>query len=161
MAIDIFMRIDGITGESKDAHHKNWIDVHNFTWGASQPNTLTTGGGGGAGKVNFQDLKVTAAIDKAAPTILKHSAIGRHIPKLEISVCKAGGEQIEYSRITLDDVMVTGVEFDGSKNNEVLWVTYSFQAVKIKTQYWEQTERGGKGPETQMGYDIKQNKATT
>lgn len=71
------------------------------------------------------------------------------------------GEQIEYSRITLDDVMVTGVEFDGSKNNEVLWVTYSFQAVKIKTQYWEQTERGGKGPETQMGYDIKQNKATT
>ena len=155
------MRIDGITGESKDAHHKNWIDVHNFTWGASQPNTLTTGGGGGAGKVNFQDLKVTAAIDKAAPTILKHSAIGRHIPKLEISVCKAGGEQIEYSRITLDDVMVTGVEFDGSKNNEVLWVTYSFQAVKIKTQYWEQTERGGKGPETQMGYDIKQNKATT
>ena len=161
MAIDIFMRIDGITGESKDAHHKNWIDVHNFTWGASQPNTLTTGGGGGAGKVNFQDLKVTAAIDKAAPTILKHSAIGRHIPKLEISVCKAGGEQIEYSRITLDDVMVTGVEFDGSKNNEVLWVTYSFQAVKIKTQYWEQTERGGKGPETQMGYDIKQNKATS
>lgn len=161
MAIDIFMRIDGITGESKDSHHKNWIDVHNFTWGASQPNTLTSGGGGGAGKVNFQDLKVTAAIDKAAPTILKHSAIGRHIPKLEISVCKAGGEQIEYSRITLDDVMVTGVEFDGSKNNEVLWVTYSFQAVKIKTQYWEQTERGGKGPETQMGYDIKQNKATT
>ena len=161
MALDIFMRIDGITGESKDAHHKNWIDVHNFTWGASQPNTLTTGGGGGAGKVNFQDLKVTAAIDKAAPTILKHSAIGRHIPKLEISVCKAGGEQIEYSRITLDDVMVTGVEFDGSQNNEVLWVTYSFQAVKIKTQYWEQTERGGKGPETQMGYDIKQNKATT
>lgn len=54
MAIDIFMRIDGITGESKDAHHKNWIDVHNFTWGASQPNTLTTGGGGGAGKVNFK-----------------------------------------------------------------------------------------------------------
>ena len=123
--------------------------------------TSRQGGGGGAGKVNFQDLKVTAAIDKAAPTILKHSAIGRHIPKLEISVCKAGGEQIEYSRITLDDVMVTGVEFDGSKNNEVLWVTYSFQAVKIKTQYWEQTERGGKGPETQMGYDIKQNKATT
>lgn len=161
MAIDIFMRIDGVTGESKDAHHKNWIDVQNFTWGATQPNTLTTGGGGGAGKVNFHDLKVTAPIDKAAPTILKHSAIGRHIPKLEISVCKAGGEQIEYSRITLDDVMVTGVEFDGQKTNEVLWVTYSFQAVKLKTQYWEQTERGGKGPETQMGYDIKQNKATT
>lgn len=158
MAIDIFLKIDGISGESKDAGHKDWIDVHNFTWGASQPATLTTGGGGGAGKVNFQDLKVTAAIDKAAPTILKHSAIGRHIPKVEISVCKAGGEQIEYSRTTLEDVMVTGVEFVGSKENEVLYVNYSFQAVKIKNQYWEQTERGGRGAETQMGYDIKQNK---
>ena len=55
--------------------------------------------------------------------------------------------------------MVTGVEFIGSKDNEVLYVNYSFQAVKIKNQYWEQTERGGRGAETQMGYDIKQNKA--
>ena len=55
--------------------------------------------------------------------------------------------------------MVTGVEFVGSKDNEVLYVNYSFQAVKIKNQYWEQTERGGRGAETQMGYDIKQNKA--
>lgn len=160
MAIDIFLKIDGINGESKDSNHKEWIDVQDFTWGASQPATLTSGGGGGAGKVNFQDLKVTAAIDKSAPIILKHSAIGRHIPKLEISVCKAGGEQIEYSRITLEDVIVTGVEFEGSKSNEVLFVNYSFQAVKVKNQYWEQTERGGRGPETQMAYDIKLNKST-
>lgn len=158
MAIDIFLKIDGIAGESKDAHHKNWIDVRNVNWAATQPATLTSGGGGGAGKVNFHDLKVTAAIDKSAPTILKHSANGRHIPKLEVSICKAGGEQVEYSRITLEDVIVTAVEFVGSQENEVLMVNYSFQAVKVKKQYWEQTERGGKGPETQMGYNIKENK---
>lgn len=161
MAIDIFLKIDGISGESKDANHKDWIDVDNFSWGASQPATLTSGGGGGAGKVNFQDLKVNAALDKAAPTILKHSAIGRHIPKLEISVCKAGGEQIEYSRITLEDVIVTGVEFVGAQENEVVLVNYSFQAVKVKQQYWEQTEKGGRGAEVQMAYDIKLNKATS
>lgn len=160
MAIDIFLKVDGVSGESKDSNHRDWIDVIDFNWGASQPATLTTGGGGGAGKVNFQDLKITAAIDKAAPTILKHSAIGRHIPKIEVSICKAGGEQIEYSRITLEDVIVTGVEFVGSKDAEVLFVNYAFQAVKVKNQYWEQTERGGKGPETQMAYDVKLNKAT-
>ena len=159
MAIDIFLKIDGINGESKDSNHKDWIDVQDFSWGAIQPATLTSGGGGGAGKVNFEDLNVTAAIDKAAPIILKNSAIGRHIPKLEISVCKAGGEQIEYSRITLEDVLVTAVEFVGSKANEVLFVNYKFQGVKVKSQYWEQTERGVRGAETQMAYDIKLNKS--
>ena len=160
MAIDIFLKIDGVSGESKDSNHKDWIDVRDFTWGADQPATLTSGGGGGSGKVNFQDLKVTAAIDKAAPTILKHCSTGYHLTKIELSVCKAGGEQIEYSRVTLEDAIVTGVEYVGSESNEVLYVNYSFQAAKVKSQYWEQTERGGKGAETQTAYDIKLNKAT-
>ncbi|MFC6051689.1 type VI secretion system tube protein Hcp [Acinetobacter portensis] len=33
MAIDIFLKIDGINGESKDSNHKDWIDVQDFSWG--------------------------------------------------------------------------------------------------------------------------------
>ena len=93
---------------------------------------MTSGGGGGAGKVNFNDLTVVAAIDKAAPTILKNCATGQHLSKVEISVCKAGGEQIEYSRTTLEDVLVTGVKFIGVQDNDALKMRYSFQAAKVK-----------------------------
>lgn len=158
MALDMFMRIDGVNGESKDANHKEWTDIKSFTWGAEQPGSMNTGGGGGAGKVNFDDLTVIAAIDKAAPTVLKNCATGQHFNKVEISICKAGGAQIEYSRTTLEDVLITSVKFVGAKENEALLMEYSFQAAKVKNQYWEQTDKGTKGAEVQMGFDVKQNK---
>ena len=95
MALDMFMRIEGVSGESKDSNHKSWTDIQSFSWGAEQPGSMSSGGGGGAGKVNFDDLTVVAAIDKAAPTVLKNCSVGQHLGKIEISVCKAGGNQVE------------------------------------------------------------------
>lgn len=158
MAIDMFMKVEGVSGESKDANHKDWTNVDSFEWGAIQPGSMTSGGGG-AGKVNFNDLTVIAAIDKSTPTILKNCATGQHLSKVEVSVCKAGGEQIEYSRTTLEDVLVTAVKFIGAQENDVLKIQYSFQAAKVKNQYWEQTDKGSKGAEVQMAFNIKENKS--
>ncbi len=83
----MFMKVEGVNGESKDSNHKDWTNIESFDWGAEQPGSMTSGGGGGAGKVNFNDLTVVAAIDKAAPTILKNCATGQHLSKVEISVC--------------------------------------------------------------------------
>ncbi len=33
MAVDYFLKIDGIAGESTDDKHKEWIDVLSFSWG--------------------------------------------------------------------------------------------------------------------------------
>ena len=115
-------------------------------------------GGAGVGKVAFQDLNIVAKIDKCYPAVLKHCATGKHLGKVEISLCKAGGSQIEYAKIELTDVLVTSVTVSGTSSSESTVVNYSFQASKIKTQYWEQTTQGGKGAESQMGFDIKQNK---
>ena len=47
MAVDMFIKIDKIDGESKDAKHKNEIDVLSWSWGASQSGSFHVGGGGG------------------------------------------------------------------------------------------------------------------
>ena len=158
MAIDMFMKVEGAAGESQDSNHKGWTDISSFAWGATQPNTMSSGGGGGAGKVSFHDLNVVASIDKSYPAVLKHCAGGKHLSKVEISACKAGGTQIEYAHITLTDVLVTHVEVTGASSQEVVLVNYSFQAAEVKTQYWEQTNQGSKGAESQMGWKIKENK---
>ena len=159
MAIDMFLKIEGVSGESKDTNHKDWTDLESFDWGADQSGSMSSGGGGGAGKVNFNDLTVVCAIDKAAPTILKNCAVGQHISKVEVSVCKACGTQIEYSRTTLEDVLVTSVKFIGAQDSDVLKIRYAFQAAKVKTQYWEQSDKGSKGAEVQMAFNIKENKS--
>jgi len=158
MAIDMYLKVEGVKGESKDSNHTGWIDINSFSWGASQPGNMSVGGGGGAGKVNFNDLSVNAKIDKAVTAILKNCASGKHLAKVEVSVAKAGGTQVEYTRITLEDVLVTSVQFVGSEHDDTLGVTYAFQASKVKQQYWEQSASGGKGAETSAGWDIKGNK---
>ncbi|HGM6861647.1 Hcp family type VI secretion system effector [Serratia rubidaea] len=158
MAIDTFLKVEGVTGESHDSNHKNWIDVLSFTWGASQPGNMAVGGGGGTGKVNYRDLEVQALIDKATPAILKFCSSGKHVNKVEVSICKAGGNQVEYSRIVLEDVLVTLADFTGVGHTDNILVKYRFQASKVNLHYWEQTDKGTKGAETKSGWDIKQNK---
>ena len=158
MAIDMFLKVDGVTGESKDSNHTGWTDITSFNWGANQPGNMSVGGGGGAGKVNFADLSVNALIDKSTTAILKNCASGKHISKIELSVCKAGGTQIEYARITLEDVLVSKIDYTGAANGDTLTVNYAFQAAKVKQQYWEQSSSGGKGAESSAGWNIKENK---
>ncbi|ANB74045.1 type VI secretion system secreted protein Hcp [Burkholderia sp. GAS332] len=158
MSVDMYMRVDGVTGESKDANHKGWTDIQSYSWGAAQPGSMATGSGGGIGKVSFNDLLVETFIDKAAPAVLKFCANGKHLPKVEISVCKAGGSQIEYLRITLSEVLVTSVQQGAAKGSEAVNVTYAFQAAKVRKQYWEQTDQGTRGGESVLAWDIKENR---
>jgi len=158
MAIDMFMKVDGVTGESKDSNHTGWTDITSFSWGASQPGNMSVGGGGGAGKVSFEDLSVTALIDKSVTAILKNCASGKHLSKVELSICKAGGTQVEYVKITLEDVLITTVHYTGADTEDTVGITYGFQASKIKQQYWEQSSSGGKGAEISAGWNIKENK---
>lgn len=158
MSIDMFMRVDGASGESKDSNHVGWTDISSFTWGATQPGNMGVGGGGGAGKVAFNDLTVVAPIDKSTPALLKYCSSGKHLPTVELSVCKAGGSQIEYAKIILTEVLVTSIDYTGAKTGDVLGVTYTFQAAQVKQQYWEQTAQGSKGAEISAAWDIKQNR---
>ena len=59
MAVDMFLKLDDVKGESKDSKHKEEIDVLAWSWGLSQSGSAHQGGGGGAGKVAVQDISLT------------------------------------------------------------------------------------------------------
>src|SRR5215475_6089574 len=101
MAVDMFMKIAGIAGESKDKSHKGEIDVLAWSWGASQSGTTHEGSGGGAGKANFQDISFTKYIDKGSPALLTRLAKGTHIVDATLVVRKAGDKPLEYLTLKL------------------------------------------------------------
>jgi len=158
MSSNAFLKIDGISGESKDAAHKGWIDVESFDFGAIQPSNMASGGGGGAGKVKYDDLAIFTYVDKATPTLFKYASNGKHISKVELSIHKAGGDSIEYLRIVLEEVIITEARYNGTLSQSKVPVLYKFSAAQIKHQYWEQTDKGGKGSEVSAGWSIKENK---
>ncbi len=119
-----------------------------------------SGSGGNAGKASFNDLVVAAYMDKGAPAIIKNCANGKHLSTVEISACKTGGTQVEFMRVTLQEVLVTSAQVAGIDPGDVadrLMMHYGFQAAKVKKQYWQQNDNGGKGAEVTVGWNIKEN----
>ncbi|QKJ86552.1 type VI secretion system tube protein Hcp [Paramixta manurensis] len=143
---DLFLKVHNVTGESKDANHPAWINIHAYTWGVTRS-------GNGPGMVNYHNLMVRTTIDKSTPALMLFASNGNRIRKAELSACKAGDGQIEYYRITLENVMVSEVLFDDSGLETE--VEYEFQAETVKLQYWEQHALGGRGAETRAGWNIK------
>ena len=83
MAVDYFLKIEGIEGESHDDKHKNEIDLQSWSWGETQTGTHSAGGGGGAGKVDMQDFHFVMAHNKASPKLMLACASGEHDPQCD------------------------------------------------------------------------------
>jgi len=159
MAQDIFLKIDGIDGESQDDKHKNEIEVLNWNWEISQESSMHAGSGGGAGKASVADLWFQHGIDRASPNLMKYALTGKHIDQAVLVMRKAGGNPLEYLKITMNDVLVTRVKPSGSKNGEeksLEEVSLSF--AKVKQEYVVQNAQGGSGGAVTASYDIKGNK---
>lgn len=158
MAVDMFLKIKGVEGESGDDKHKNEIDVLAWSWGVSQSASSHTGGGGGSGKANFQDISVTKYLDSSSNKLLRLCSTGEHIPESLLTIRKAGTEQQEYLKITLSDCIVASVSTGGSGGEDRLTENVSINFSKVKFEYWPQKPDGSLGGVQPFEYDIKANK---
>lgn len=157
MAVDMFMKIATIEGESVDGTHKKEIDVLAWSWGMSQSGTTHTGGGGGAGKVNVQDLSFTKYVDSASHALILATCKGTHIPEATLVVRKAGDKPLEYIKITMSDLLVTSVSTGGSGGEDRLTENVTLNFAKVKFEYDPQGKKGaGEGVKT-AAWNIAEN----
>ena len=160
MPTDYLLEIDGIKGESKDSKHPDTIEIQSFSWGASNPGSSGTGGGGGAGKVFFQDLNFTAAVNKASPTLAQACANGQHYKKAQLYVRKQGDHQQDYYVIVLEDFLVSSYQSSGSPHGaDVAPVDqFTLNFGKIRFEYKMQKDDGSLEPPVTATWNLKENK---
>jgi len=156
MAVDYFLKIDGIDGESKDAKHKNEIDIESFSWGETQLGTSHAGGGSGGGKVSMQDVHfVSKYLSKATPKLFLACATGEHIKKAVLVCRRAGKDQQEYLKWTFSDLLVSSYQTSGHGGGDGLPnEQFSLNFTKIEVEYKEQKPDGTLGGATPAGYDV-------
>src|SRR5271163_751857 len=109
MAVDMFLKLNGVKGESKDKVHTKEIDVLAWSWGMSNSGTAHVGGGAGSGKVNVQDITISKYVDSSSPKLILACCNGTHYANGQLTVRKAGGNPVEYIKVKLETVMITGV----------------------------------------------------
>src|SRR5438128_11888840 len=119
-AVDYFLKLKGIDGESADAKHKGEIDVESWSWGESQSGTGHFGGGSGAGKVQMQDFHFVMKVNKASPKLLLACATGQHIKEATLTCRKAGKDQQEYLKFKFNDLLISSYQTGGSGHSDVV-----------------------------------------
>jgi len=159
-AVDYFLKLDGIDGESQDSKHKNEIDLLSWSWGETQAGTFQEGGGGGAGRVSMQDFNFVMRANKASPKLLLACATGEHIKSALLTCRKAGKEQQEYLQIKFDGCIVSSFQTGGSGGSDIVPCDQiSLNFAKIEYQYKEQKLDGTLGGAIKAIYDLQQRKA--
>ena len=156
MAVDYFLKIDGIDGESKDAKHKNEIDIQSFSWGETQVGTGHAGGGSGGGKVSMGDVQFNSKyLSKASPKLFLSCATGEHLKKAVLVCRRAGKDQQEYLNWTFTDVLISSYHTSGQEGGDSLPTeSFSLNFTKIEIEYKEQKPDGSLGGSTKAGYHV-------
>jgi type VI secretion system secreted protein Hcp len=158
MAVDFFLKLDGIDGESLDDKHKNEITVMSFSWGASQTTSVSGSGGSGAGKASLADLSIMKNYDAASAPMYKALLLGTHIKTGVLTAVKSGGDGSPFLTISLGEIFITSIQISGSSEIPMESVSMSYNT--IKTQYGQQDETGKLNTKAAITYDLKANKVS-
>ncbi|MCB1916905.1 MAG: type VI secretion system tube protein Hcp [Rhodocyclaceae bacterium] len=157
MAIDSFLKLGDIKGESKDKEFKDCIDVLAWSWGMSQSGSMHIGGGGGSGKCSVNDLSVTKYVDSSTPNLMQKCMTGKHYDEATLSVRKAGDKPLVYLTIKMTDVLITSVSTGGSGGEDRLTENATLNFAKVKVEYTPQEKTGAGGGKINVTYNIEEN----
>ena len=156
-AVDYFLKLEGIDGESTSETHKDWIEIDSYSWGMSNSGSMAAGGGGGAGKVSFSSLRLMTPISKASPKLFEACATGKHFPTATLTLVDSERRGLEFMKVTLSDVIISSYKTTGTSGQAPM-ESFSLNFAKIEYEYTPQKADGSMDAPVKAGYDLALNK---
>lgn len=162
MANDFFLKLEGpdLEGESMDSQHTDEIGIDSWSWGMSQSGTMHVAKGGGAGKVDVQDLSLSKKLDKASPNLMQHCCKGTQFETATLVCRKASGDggQLEYLTLVMKHVIITSVQGGGSEGDDDLLESVTLNFGEYTSTYVPQDNDGSALPEVgPVGWNMQTN----
>lgn len=152
----LFLKLDGVQGDSTAAKHPQEFDVLSFSFGAIGSGESATGAGRGAGRTQFKEMVITKRLGKASPKLFLSCASGQHIKSAVLTMehQATGGQVAKY---TLTDVTIHSITQSGAAGktpSEEISLSFG----KIEIEYHATDAKGGAGPVVKAGWDTRTNK---
>jgi len=161
MAVDAYLQIDGIKGESQDSQHKDWIECLDVHFGIDQPRSpvSSTAGGHTSARAEFDDIVVSKLADLSTPLLLQHCAMGKTIPKAKFEMFRAdgNGERVKYFEMVLENVLIGSIK-PGLTPTGGMQEHFQLKFSKVTWKYTAQKISGGAGGSTAGGWCLSTNK---
>jgi type VI secretion system secreted protein Hcp len=138
---DMFLKVEGVTGEAVDADHKGEIDVVSWSWGMDAPVSVTSGAA--SGMVSVGELHVVKRVDQSSPTLMRFLRNRKEVSSAQLSVRKAGTTPLEYFTIHLQNVLVNGLRAESHDSELIEHLRLGFS--KLRVSYTPQGATGARG----------------
>ena len=159
MAVEIFLQLDGVSGESEKKGAEKWIEIFSFSNGASNPSSVAFGTGSGAGKVDLSSLSLQKQLDVSSPTLFLNCCNGSHIAKGSMIVREAtGGDTTQiYYQYDMTEVFVDSISWGGAAGGGKPSESLSLSAKSLQVTYWPQDSTGKLGDKVVNGWNVSLN----
>jgi type VI secretion system secreted protein Hcp len=173
MAFEIFLKLDGIEGESATKGHEREIQV--LSYDQSIDTALYregSGGGAGAGKSTFSGVRIRKLLDSASIPIALACASGLHIASAKIAF-RRPSPPLDFYVVTLEDVVIAHVgqcasadvqaplmfeTLAKSPSGAALLEEVTLHFAKIRWEYRRVGPNGNALPPITGGWDVKANR---
>jgi type VI secretion system secreted protein Hcp len=150
MAFDTFLDIAEVPGESTAKDFDGKIEIYSFSFGVSNPVTISSGTkGSSGGKASLSSFNIMKKTDKASPLLFAACASGDHFAKAVVTMRKAGGEaggQSVFLKYEFENVFVESVQWSGSTGgDDTPTESASLAYGKVTINYQPQDAKGATG----------------
>jgi len=108
MAVDMFLELEGVKGESVDKVHKGKIDILSWNWGLSTPDVPSRQPAVARQGELHTTSRSPSTSDAASPTSCCSAANGKH-SQGKIIVRRPVRTRLEYLHIDIEKVMVRAI----------------------------------------------------
>jgi type VI secretion system secreted protein Hcp len=159
MAVDMFLKLAGIVGESQDAQHKGEIDILGWSWGVAETQAAA-GGGAAAGKPNFHQISVQKLLDLATAPLLAAVARGSHIATGTLTIVRSGAAPETFLVLNMKDIAIASVNMAESQTENRPTETIALIFGQIDFEYTEFLSNGAKGATNSFKWNITTNQPT-
>ncbi len=154
---EMFLKIDGIQGETLDTYRPGEIEIQTWTWDAGlNPVRWDLNQGGQSTRANTDKIVVTKVCDQASVALYQYCVTGKHFKNARI-ICRKndGEEKINYLTIEMEDVMIQEVNWSGQGESPTLTETIELAFADFTVRYKKQRDSGAADGDVHFGFNIQ------
>jgi type VI secretion system secreted protein Hcp len=145
-AVDYFLKLDGIDGESTTKGFEKQIEIQSWSWGVSQ---AATGSARQPGKSCPSDVHFAKFSDKATPPLIGAAMGGTVTPNAILIGLRppdgSGAPQV-YIKYEMKNVMITSFQTGGSSGGGIATDNFSLSFTSAIVTYFTQRSDGSTEP---------------
>lgn len=136
MAVQMFMRVDGVAGGATHFHYRDWSEITSWNWALEHRTDKARPGEAAQTRVNEISVVKAAGID--SPALMSLCATGKRIGKVEISVVPVVGKreaQQKYITLVLENAVIRSIATGGSAEEAIIREKIGLQFGSIRYEF--------------------------